>query len=107
MGISDAFLAADLLAGAIHDGLVGNRPMAGALADYQHRRDVLTSNGYDLTLNTARLAPLSARLEAFYRAAAEQCEVVRQVFGVLGGSVPIADVYSDARIEAVLALDRA
>ncbi len=101
MGISDAFLAAELLAEAIHDGLAGQRPMDGAIAGYQHRRDALTANGFELTLTTARLAPLSARLKAFYRTAAEQPEVARQVFGVLGGSIPVADLYPN-HIEAAL-----
>jgi len=92
MGMSDAFLAADLLAKAIHDGLVGHRPMDDAVADYQARRDVLTTNGFELTLSTARLAPLSTKLEAFYRAAAHQPEQVRDIFGVLGGSIPVGDV---------------
>jgi 2-polyprenyl-6-methoxyphenol hydroxylase-like FAD-dependent oxidoreductase len=69
MGMSDAFQAAELLAGALHDGLAGHRPMDEALSRYQHRRDALTGSGFDLTLTTARLAPLSARLEAFYRTA--------------------------------------
>jgi 2-polyprenyl-6-methoxyphenol hydroxylase-like FAD-dependent oxidoreductase len=103
MGMSDAFLSADLLSAAIHDGLLGVRPMDEALSDCQHRRDALTSNGYELTLATARLAPPSARLEAFYRAAAGRPDVVEQVFGVLGGSVPIRDVFSDSRIQSVLA----
>jgi flavin-dependent dehydrogenase len=95
MGISDAFLSADLLAQAIDDGLTGRRPIDDALAAYQHRRDALTANGFDLTLSTARLAPLSARLEAFYRAAAGQPDVVQQILGVLGGSIPITAVYPD------------
>ena len=90
MGMSDAFLAADLLADAIHDGLTGRQPMDDALAGYQHRRDRLTANGFDLTLATARLAELPARLEAFYRAAAEQPDLASQIFGVLGGSIPVA-----------------
>jgi 2-polyprenyl-6-methoxyphenol hydroxylase-like FAD-dependent oxidoreductase len=92
MGISDAFLAADLLAEAIHDGLAGHRPMDQALACYQQRRDALTANGFELTLATARLAPPSPRLEALYRAAADQPGLARQVFGVLGGSIPVADL---------------
>jgi hypothetical protein len=36
--------AIDPLATAIRDWLVGHRPMDDALADYQHRRDVLTAN---------------------------------------------------------------
>lgn len=96
MGMSDAFGAADLLAGAIHGGLVGQQPIDDALADYQRQRDILTANGFELTLSTARLAPLSARLEAFYRAATAQPELVRRIFGVLGGSIPMADLSSVA-----------
>jgi 2-polyprenyl-6-methoxyphenol hydroxylase-like FAD-dependent oxidoreductase len=99
MGMSDAFQAAELLAEAIHDGLAGHRPLDQAVSGYQHRRDALTGSGFDLTLSTARLAPLPPRLEAFYRTAAQQPEVSRQIFGVLGGSVPAADVYPDRHLE--------
>ena len=102
MGISDAFLAADLLASAIHDGLTGRQPMDDALARYQHRRDRLTANGFELTLATARLAALPARHLALYQAAAEQPDLASQIFGVLGGSIPITDVYSDTHIQAAL-----
>jgi 2-polyprenyl-6-methoxyphenol hydroxylase-like FAD-dependent oxidoreductase len=102
MGISDAFLAADLLAGAIDDGLTGRQLMDDALAQYQHRRDVLTANGFELTLATARLAPLPARHQALYEAATEDPDLASQIFGVLGGSIPIADVYSDTHIPAAL-----
>ena len=99
MGMSDAFQGAELLAEAIHDGLAGHRPLDQAVSGYQHRRDALTGSGFDLTLATARLAPLPPRLEAFYRTAAQQPEVSRQIFGVLGGSLPAADVYPDRHIE--------
>jgi hypothetical protein len=92
MGMSDAFLAADLLAGAIHDGLTGRQPMDDALACYQRRRDRLTANGFELTLATARLAEIPARHQAFYQAAAEQPDLASRIFGVLGGSIPIADL---------------
>lgn len=106
MGMSDAFLAAELLAEAIDDGLAGRRPMDTALAGYEQRRDALTRNGFELTLQTARLAPLSPRLESFYRVAAERPELTRQIFGVLGGSVPVRDVYSDSAIRATLTHER-
>jgi flavin-dependent dehydrogenase len=98
MGMSDAFLTADLLAGAIHQGLSGNQPMDQALASYQRQRDAMTANGFELTLSTARLAPLSPRLEALYRTAADQPEVARHVFGVLGGSIPLTDLHTQARL---------
>ena len=98
MGMSDAFLAADLLADAIHQALSGHQPMDQALACYQQRRDALTANGFELTLSTARLAPLSPRLEALYRTAADQPEIARHVFGVLGGSIPLTDLHTQARL---------
>jgi 2-polyprenyl-6-methoxyphenol hydroxylase-like FAD-dependent oxidoreductase len=98
MGMSDAFLAADLLADAIHQALAGHQPMDQALACYQKKRDALTANGFELTLSTARLAPLSLRLEALYRAAADQPEIARHVFGVLGGSIPLTDLHTQARL---------
>jgi 2-polyprenyl-6-methoxyphenol hydroxylase-like FAD-dependent oxidoreductase len=89
MGMSDAFASAELLAEAINAGLVGQRPIDAALFDYQNKRDALTANGYALALSTARLAPLTPELEAFYGAAADQPEVIRRIFGVIGGSLPI------------------
>lgn len=94
MGMSDAFLAAEMLAGAVHDGLVGHRPMDDALADYQEGRDDLTANGFELTLRTAQLAPPSARLERVYRQAEGRPDVIRSIFGVLGGSIPTRDLYA-------------
>jgi 2-polyprenyl-6-methoxyphenol hydroxylase-like FAD-dependent oxidoreductase len=98
MGISDAFLAAELLADAIHQALAGHQPADQALARYQQRRDALTANGLELTLSTARLAPLSPRLEALYRTAADQPEVARHIFGVLGGSIPLPDLHTQVRL---------
>lgn len=106
MGMSDAFISAELLAEAVHDGLLGHRAMDDALADYQRRRDSLTANGFELTLSTAQLVPLSPALAPFYEAAAEQPGVTSQVFGVLGGSIPVGDVYSEAGIKAVVAGSR-
>ncbi|HTX82530.1 MAG TPA: NAD(P)/FAD-dependent oxidoreductase [Streptosporangiaceae bacterium] len=98
MGISDAFLAADLLADAIHQGLARQQPLDQALASYQQRRDALTANGFELTLNTARLAHLSPRLEALYRTAAHQPEVACHIFGVLGGSIPLTDLHTQTHL---------
>lgn len=103
MGMSDAFASAELLACAIHEGLSSSRSMDAALAGYQQSRDALTANGFDLSVSTARLPSLSPKLEAFYRAAADDPHLTTAILGVLGGSIPIQDVYSSANIAAVLA----
>jgi len=92
MGMSDAFLAADLLAEAIDEGLSGRAPIDDSLADYARRRDELTANGFELTLSTARLAPLSPRMETFYREAVGQPDTIERIFGVIGGSIPTREL---------------
>ncbi|GAC1596086.1 MAG: NAD(P)/FAD-dependent oxidoreductase [Acidimicrobiales bacterium] len=103
MGMSDAFAAADLLARAINDGFTSKCSMDNALAQYQHDRDALTANGFQLTLGTARLTALSPRLESFYRAAADDSDLTHAIFGVLGGSIPAQDVYGAGNVSSVLA----
>ncbi len=63
MGISDAFLSAELLAQSITDTIGDPRRLDEALVAYQRRRDALTANGFQLTLSTARLDALAPRLE--------------------------------------------
>ena len=98
MGMSDAFLSADLLAAAIHQALAGLQPAEQALARYQQRRDALTANGFGLTLSTARLAPLSPQLETLCRTAADRPEIARHILGVLGGSIPLTDLHVTATL---------
>jgi hypothetical protein len=85
-------MAADLLAEAVCEGLAGDVPMDESLAAYARRRDELTTNGFELTLSTARLAALSPRMERFYREAAGQPDTIDRIFGVLGGSVPMREL---------------
>ena len=94
MGISDAFIAAEALAQAIHDGLTGRTPMDRALADYERERDEATSDGLQLALSTARRAPLSPRREAFYSRAADDHDQSERAFGVLGGTLRATDVFA-------------
>ena len=92
MGMSDAFIAAELLAEALDLGLAGRVPIDESLATFERRRDELTANGFELTLSTARLSALSPRMEAFYRDATERPDATRRIFGVLGGSIPVREL---------------
>jgi 2-polyprenyl-6-methoxyphenol hydroxylase-like FAD-dependent oxidoreductase len=90
MGMSDAFLAAGLLAEAVDQGLAGVQPIDDATAEYQRRRDGLTANGFDLTLSTARLEGPTPRLERLYRNASDHPDQISRIFGVMGGSIPLS-----------------
>jgi 2-polyprenyl-6-methoxyphenol hydroxylase-like FAD-dependent oxidoreductase len=96
MGMSDAFQAAGLLAEAINQGLAGVQPIDDATAEYQRRRNRLTANGFGLTLSTARLEGPTPRLESLYHSAAGHPDQISRIFGVLGGSIPLSAVGSEA-----------
>jgi 2-polyprenyl-6-methoxyphenol hydroxylase-like FAD-dependent oxidoreductase len=102
MGMSDAFLSAELLAAALDDAQAGRRSQDEALASYAQARDAATENGFGLTLRTAALEPVSEHLLPYYARAATDPEQIRLVLGALGGSLPFRDVYSRERIRATL-----
>jgi 2-polyprenyl-6-methoxyphenol hydroxylase-like FAD-dependent oxidoreductase len=100
MGMSDAFLSAELLAEAIDDTLAGRRSQDEALADYARRRDAATANGFRLTLRTAALESVPEQLLHYYAQAASDPEQIRLILGALGGTLPFDEVYSRKRIAA-------
>ncbi|MBV9582828.1 MAG: FAD-dependent monooxygenase [Chloroflexi bacterium] len=102
MGMSDAFLSAELLAAALDDAQAGRRSPDEALAAYSRVRDAATDNSFRLTLRTAALEPVAEHLLAYYARAATDPEQIRLVLGALGGSLPFREVYSRERIEATL-----
>jgi flavin-dependent dehydrogenase len=57
LGICDALRDAELLAGAVVDGLSGRRPLDDALADYEERRNEATLPAYRENLAAAQLTP--------------------------------------------------
>jgi 2-polyprenyl-6-methoxyphenol hydroxylase-like FAD-dependent oxidoreductase len=103
MGMSDAFVSAELLAEAIDEGLAGTRTQDETLAAYAQSRDAATANGVRLTLRTAALEAVSDPLLRYYARAATEPEQIRLVLGALGGTLPVEDVYSRGRIESTLA----
>ena len=61
-GISDALRDAELLAGAIGDGLGGRRLLHDALADYERQRNEASAVEYQQNLSAARFEPLPAEV---------------------------------------------
>jgi flavin-dependent dehydrogenase len=53
LGINDAFLQAELLANALHEGWSGVKPLEDALADFQRQRDDYVKPTYDITVKMA------------------------------------------------------
>jgi 2-polyprenyl-6-methoxyphenol hydroxylase-like FAD-dependent oxidoreductase len=53
LGINDAFLQAELLAGALHDAWSGKTSEEAALAGFQRKRDEYVKPTYDVTIKMA------------------------------------------------------
>ncbi len=102
MGMTDAFLSAELLADAIDDARAGRRSEDEALAQYDRRRDAATANGFRLTLRTAALERVPRQLLHYYAQAASDPEQIRLILGALGGTLPFDEVYSRSRIVTAL-----
>jgi 2-polyprenyl-6-methoxyphenol hydroxylase-like FAD-dependent oxidoreductase len=101
-GMTDAFLHAELLAGAIGTGLSGKMPMAAALAGYQRMRDATTMPMYELTCDLARLAPPTPEMAALLGALAYDRPGTERFLGVISGTVPVQDFFAPENIGAIL-----
>ena len=80
LGICDALRDAELLAGALHDGLSGARPIDEALAGYERRRDELTLPEYHRNLAMAELKPPPAEVFGLRAALRGDAEETRQFY---------------------------
>jgi 2-polyprenyl-6-methoxyphenol hydroxylase-like FAD-dependent oxidoreductase len=92
-GMTDALLDAEMLAGAIVEGLGGARPLDEALRGYGRRRDERAGPMHAVTADLARLVPPPPEaLEGIAAMAADPAASGR-FLGVMAGSVPAAEVF--------------
>lgn len=99
MGISDAFLGAELLAGAVHDGLDGD--LDGALAGYQVALREKTGAVFEYTLMSAALKDPRPQA-ALYRAIAAQPDMTQRLMNVLGGTASFRSLFNGRTMGALL-----
>jgi flavin-dependent dehydrogenase len=88
-GITDAFEHAELLAGAIHDGLTRRRPFEVALAAYERRRNDAVMPMYEFTDATAGLQPPTPQSQALFASFLEDRALFERFLGVFAGTVPV------------------
>jgi flavin-dependent dehydrogenase len=69
MGITDAFLSAELCADALHRSFSGTRPFDEAMGTYQRERDERVQPIYEFTCQVAALEPPSPQLQQLLGAA--------------------------------------
>jgi 2-polyprenyl-6-methoxyphenol hydroxylase-like FAD-dependent oxidoreductase len=101
-GITDAFRDAELLAEAIDAGLSGRRLLEQALADYEQRRNQAAMPLYEFTYQLASLAPPSQEMQQIFGALRYDQEQTNRFFGIIAGTVPMAEFFAPENIERIL-----
>jgi flavin-dependent dehydrogenase len=102
LGICDALRDAELLAGAVVDGLSGRRPLDDALADYGRRRNEATLPAYRENLVAAQLtpAPEQRRLLAALR---DDQAATNHFFLARQGMVPRETFFNPENLQRLMA----
>ena len=102
-GITDAFKHAELLAGAIDEGMSGRRLLDEAMAGYEQQRNESVAPIYDFTcgfLGTLEQPP--AEIQQLFGALSENQEDTNRFFGTLAGTVPIPEFFSPENMQRII-----
>jgi 2-polyprenyl-6-methoxyphenol hydroxylase-like FAD-dependent oxidoreductase len=91
LGISDAFRDAELLAGAIDDGLSGSAPMVEALAAYESQRNAEVRDDYRQNLHLARFRPAPPDVFRARAAVHGNPAAINRYFMIREGMIPPGD----------------
>ena len=102
-GISDAFRDAELLADALDAALAGREPAEQALARYARLRDEASRGMYQLTNQIASLDPDPTRITQLVHALQGNQAETDRFFGVLAGTVPVAEFLSPENLRRIIA----
>jgi 2-polyprenyl-6-methoxyphenol hydroxylase-like FAD-dependent oxidoreductase len=102
-GISDAFIDAEHLADALHEGLDGRRELDEALAEYQRRRDERARPMYAFTCELAKLEPPPEPMRQLFAALRDNQEATNQFYSALTGSLPLPAFMNPANIGRIVA----
>jgi 2-polyprenyl-6-methoxyphenol hydroxylase-like FAD-dependent oxidoreductase len=105
-GITDAFRDVELLTEAIDAGLVGRRPLEGALADYEQQRNKASQPLYELNSELAQLAPHTPEGQRLFEALRGNQTETDRYFGTFAGTVPLPVFFAPAHLEQLFARSR-
>jgi flavin-dependent dehydrogenase len=101
LGICDALRDAELLAGAIDDGLSRRVPMRDAMESYERRRNEATLPLYHTNLQAASFGPRPERETALRAALRDYPEDTRQFFLAREGLISQQEFFSEANLARI------
>jgi flavin-dependent dehydrogenase len=98
LGIGDAFRDAELVALAVHAGLSGHPPLDDALAEYEQRRNALSADGFQRTVDFARLQPPAPMMQQLFTALLDKPRDRDRLFGTLAGTVDPGEFFAPENV---------
>lgn len=102
-GITDAFKHAELLAGAIDEGMSGRKPLDEAMVGYEQERNESVAPIYDFTCGFLRtLVQPPAEIQQLFGALSRNQEETNRFFGTLAGTVPIPEFFSPENMQRII-----
>ena len=101
LGISDAFIYADLLAERVHEGMSGMRALTDALASYQQARDAESKPLYDFTCAASTLVLPPDYVKAL-RALPSSPDHARQWFRMMGGGLSGREFFAAENMRSLM-----
>jgi 2-polyprenyl-6-methoxyphenol hydroxylase-like FAD-dependent oxidoreductase len=101
-GISDAFIDAERLVGAVDEGFSGRRPLEEALREYQVRRDERVKPLHDFTCQLATLEPPPPEMQALFGALQGNQEATNQFYSALTGSLPLPEFMNEENLGRIM-----
>jgi 2-polyprenyl-6-methoxyphenol hydroxylase-like FAD-dependent oxidoreductase len=103
-GISDAFLDADALAGALDAAWTSGASLDALLAAQQARRDQRAKPMYEFTCELARLEPPPPHMQQLFLALRDNREATNRFYAAITGSRPIAEFMAPENLERIVAM---
>jgi 2-polyprenyl-6-methoxyphenol hydroxylase-like FAD-dependent oxidoreductase len=102
-GISDAFIDAEALATALHDGWSGRCQLAEAFTANQTTRDRRVKPMYEFTSQLATLEPPAPHMQRLFLALRGHQEATNQFFSAITGSRPLPEFMSPENLDRIMA----
>lgn len=101
-GISDAFIDAESLVGALDDGWSGRRSLDDALAAHQANRDQRVKPMYEFTCQLATLAPPPPPMQRLFAALRGNQAATNEFYSAITGSRPLPTFMNPENLERIV-----
>jgi flavin-dependent dehydrogenase len=102
-GISDAFIDAEHLAGALDASFGGRQSFDDAMSAYQSSRDERVKALYHFTCELARLGPPPPPMQALFGALRANREATNEFYAAITGATPLPQFFNPQNIGRIVA----